>query len=135
MCFGCYLLFSRQPDYLDGEKAPATIQWTFDSASNRSIPKANFNTGLKNYAIDARYVFREWKNGDKTLVIYESGDPAKAAVYSIWGYWITWEELVYSIVLLLILYRVAVAITSNPTPEAVVEQLDFIPEKKRKYDE
>jgi hypothetical protein len=73
-----YLLFSRQPDYLDGEKTPAVIHWSYDSAAHRSIPKALFNTGLKNYAIDARYIFREWKDGDKLEVIYESGDAGKS---------------------------------------------------------
>jgi hypothetical protein len=135
VCFGCYLFFTRQPDYLDGEKAPATIHWMYDSSSQRSIPKAIFNTGLKNYTIDARYIFREWKEGDKTEIIYETGNPEKATVYAFWGYWITWGEVLGSVVLLIVLFLVAVSITKNPTPEALIEQLEFKEEKKRKYKE
>lgn len=94
---------------------------------------ALYNTGLKNYAIDARYVFREWKEGEKAEVIYETGSPDKAAVYSFWGYWISWGELIGSIVLILALFQVAVSVTKNPTPEAVMDQLEVPEEKKRKY--
>ena len=135
VCFGCYLFFTRQPDYLDGEKAPAIIHWMYDSAAKRSIPMAQFNTGLKNYAVDARYIFREWKEGDRTEVIYETGSPAKASVYLFWGYWITWKELIGSVVLILALFQVAVALTNNPTPEAVMDQLEIKKERKRRYKE
>jgi hypothetical protein len=135
VCFGCYLFFTRQPDYLDGEKAPATIHWIYDSTFQRFIPKAIFNTGLANYSIDARYVFREWTEGDKTEIIYETGNPEKSAVYAFWGYWITWGELLGSAILLIVLFLIAVSITKNPTPEALIEQLEFKEEKKRKYKE
>lgn len=66
-------------------------------------------------------------------MIYESGTPEKAAVYGIWGYWITLEELLASIILLGVLVMVAITVTNNPTPEAVIEQLECKDEKKRKY--
>jgi len=135
VCFGCYLFFTRQPDYLDGEKTPAVIHWIYDSSAKRIIPKAIFNTGLKNYSIDARYVFREWKEGDTATVIYETANPEKAAVYAFWGYWITWGELLGSVLLLLALFQVAVSVTKNPTPEAVMDQLEIKEDKKRKYKE
>ena len=94
---------------------------------------ARYSTGLKNYAIDARYVFREWKEGDKTEIIYETGSPATAAVYAFWGYWITWGELIGSVVLILALFQVAVALTNNPTPEAVMDQLEIKEERTRRY--
>lgn len=133
VCFGSYLFLTRQPDYLDGEKVPAIIHHTYDSAAKRSIPKAFFNTGLKNYAIDARYVFRNVTEGKRITVIYESSLPEKAAVYSFWGYWITWGELLGSVLLILILFQIAVSVTNNPTPEALLEQLDYKEEKKPKY--
>lgn len=94
-----------------------------------------YHDGYREYAIDARYVLRKWKEGDQLQVIYESGNPAKAAVYRFWGYGISWGELLASIILLLVLFQVAVAVTSNPSPESLVEQLDFKEEKKRKYKE
>jgi len=133
VCFGCYLVFTRQPDYFDGEKVPATIHWMRDSASRMLIPKAVYSDGYKTFSIDARYVLREWKEGDRLTVIYEVGKPVHAAVYRFWGYGITWGELLASIVLCVVLFQVAVAITSNPTPESLVEQLEFKEEKKSRY--
>lgn len=132
-CFGCYLFFTRQPDYLDGEMAPAVIHWSYDSASHRNIPKAVYSTGVKNYAVDARYVFRQWREGDPTTVIYETNNPARGAVYAFWGYWISWGELLGSVLLILALFQVAVAVTSNPTAEALIEQLEYKEEKKTRY--
>jgi len=87
------------------------------------------------HRIDARYIFRKWKEGDTLEVIYETNNPEKAAVYGFWGYWITWGELVASMALLLGLLLVAVIVTKNPTPGALVEQLEYKEEKKRKYKE
>ena len=135
VCLGCYLLFTRQPDYFDGERAPATIQFIKDSATGLSIPNTVYNDGRKEYRIDARYIFRQWKNGDKPEVIYETATPEKAAVYRFWGYWISWEELVVSFVLLAVLFGVAIVVTKNPTPEALLEQVEYKEQKERKYKE
>ena len=135
VCFGCYVLYTRNPDYFDGETSPAAIHWMYDSLAHRTVPKALFRQNQKNYAIDARYVFREWKEGDKLEVIFDNQDPSKAAVYALWGYWIRWEELIGSVVILVVLFQVAVAITKDPTPGAVIEQLEGDQEttKKRRY--
>lgn len=133
VCFVCYLLFSRQPDYFDGEKVPAIIQQVKDTSSGKTILRAVFNTGTKVYDIDPHYVFRNLTEGTKLTVIYETGSPEKGAVYSVWGYWITWGELAMSIVLCVVLFQVAVAVTNNPSAEALAEQLDYKEEKKKKY--
>lgn len=133
VCFGCYLLFTRQPDYFDGERSPAVIQFIKDSTTGIPIPNAVYHDGRKEHKIDARYLFREWKDEDTLEVIYETANPEKAAVYGFWGYWITWGELLASVVLLLGLFLVAMVVTKNPAPEALVEQLECKEEKKRKY--
>ena len=135
VCFASYLFLSRQPDYLDGETAPATIHWLTDSASGKSIPKAVFNDGRKEHAIDARYFLRDLKNGDKVEVIYETDHPEKAAVYTFFGYWMTWGELIATVLIYIALFQVAVSVTKNPTPEALIEQLEFKEVPKRKYQE
>jgi len=135
VCFGCYLFFTRQPDYLDGEKSPAVIQWLPDSASGIKIPKAVFREARKEYAVDARYFLREWSQGEKTEVIYETEHPEKGTVYAFWGYWISWGEVLATVLMYLALFQIAVSLTRNPTPEALVEQLEFKPEKKKRYQE
>ena len=135
VCFAAYLFLSRHPDYLDGETAPAIIHWLPDSSAGRAIPKAVFNDGRKEFAIDARYFLRDLKNGDKVEVIYETDHPEKAAVYTFFGYWMTWGELIATVLIYLALFQVAIAVTKNPTPEALIEQLEFKEEPKRKYKE
>lgn len=135
VCFACYLFFTRQPDYLDGEKAPAVIHWMPDSASGRNIPKAVFNDGHKVYVVDARYFLQQMEEGDKVEVIYETDHPEKAVVYRFWGYWLTWGELIATIFIYIGLFQIAVTVTRNPTAEALMEQLDYVPEKKKRYDE
>ncbi len=132
--FSSYVLFSRQPDYFDGEFAPAAIHFTKDSISQKLLPMAYFSVGVTRFTINTDYLFRRFKEGEKVEVIYESSNPKKAVVYLFWGYWITWGEIVASIILWLVLFQVAVGITQNPTPEALIEQLESIPEKKTKYD-
>lgn len=135
VCFGCYIFFTRQPDYLDGEKSPAIIQWLPDSTAGMKIPKAIFHEAGKEYTVDARYFLREWKPGERTEVIYETEHPEKGAVYAFWGYWMSWGELLATVLIYLALFQVALSLTKNPTPEALLEQLEFKPEKKKKYQE
>jgi hypothetical protein len=78
-------------------------------------------------------VFRNFQEGERVEVMYEKEDPSKAAVYAAWGYWFRWQELLGSIAALIVLFQVAVAITSNPTPEAVIEQMEYKEEKKKRY--
>lgn len=95
--------------------------------------KAVYHDGRNRHSIDARYLFRQLTVGERVEVIYESGTPSRGAVYTFWGYWLGWKELLYSVVGYAVLFLVAIAITNNPTPEAVMEQLDNTEEKKRKY--
>jgi hypothetical protein len=66
---------------------------------------------------------------------YEAAQPDKAAVYSWWGYWFKWSEILFSLILLIGIFQIAVAITKNPTPESLIEQLESKPTLKRKYND
>jgi len=134
VCFSLYIIYSREPDFVDGETSAATIHWLQDSASQQKIPKAVFVLNKKNYAVDARYVLRDLPEGKPVEVIFNPVKPEKAAVYSWWGYMITWGEILGSIILLVVLYQVAVAVTKNPTADSLKEQSEYVPEKKTKYD-
>jgi len=131
--YGCFVVFARQPDYFDGEITPATIHFEKDSTTKNLLTFADFSTGTKKYKVVASYPLRSVNEGDKTQVIYDSANPTKAVVYSIWGYWILWDELLVSLGLYLVLFYAAVSITKNPTPESLIEQLEFKPEPKRRY--
>jgi hypothetical protein len=134
VCFSLYIVYSREPDFIDGEKTTGTIHWLQDSIAQEKIPKAVFIVDRKEYAVDARYVLRNLPEGKRLEVIYNPSKPKQAAVYNWWGYMITWGELIGSIVLLVALFQVAVAVTKNPTAEALIEQLEYKEVKKTKYD-
>lgn len=133
LLYGCFVLFARQPDFFDGEVTNATIHLVKDSANNSLKPIATFSIGANKYNVAASYPLRSVNEGDVVRVIYESANPKKAVVYSVWGYWILWDELLVSSVIYLILFQVAVGITSNPTPEALLEQLEYKPKPKSRY--
>ncbi|HCL06189.1 MAG TPA: hypothetical protein DHW64_09585 [Chitinophagaceae bacterium] len=133
VCFGCYLLFTRQPDYFDGVKVPAVIRQERNASDGHMELMAIFNTGTKEFSVNPHYVFRNIREGDPLTVIYETGTPEKGAVYAFWGYWITWGELVMSVLLCFLLFQVAVSVTSNPSAASIAEQSAYKEEKKKKY--
>jgi hypothetical protein len=135
ICFGLYVLFSRQPDFFDSEFANATIHFVKDSSSGQTVPKAIFSIASQQFLVDASYLFRKNKEGETVRVIYEASDPQSATVYMVWGYWIRWGEVIVSVVLLIVLFQIAVAITSNPTPEGLMSEMEGTPPKKRRYEE
>jgi len=135
ICFGCYVLFTRQPDFFDGEKAPATIQNIYDSVVHQTIPAAVYQANGNWYHTDARYFLRSVVVGQKVTVIYETATPETAAVYTFWGYWIGWGELLFSVVGYVLLLQIAYSITTNPNAQFLKDQLSYAPEKKRKYND
>lgn len=131
--FVLYVFFSRQPDYMDGVFTYGSIHYINDSAKNSSNPVAVFTVSKKEYRVNPGYLFRKFIENEKVEIIYENADPAKAAVYSWWGYWIRWQELLFSLLVLIASMYAAISITKNPTPESLIEQLEDRPAKKRKY--
>lgn len=131
--FGLYVPFSRRPDYFDGLKIPATIHFKFDSSSRQGTEKpfAEFTiNGQKQYSIPAGYIFRSYNEGDKVEVIYENAQPEQGRIYSWWGYWITWKEILFCLVGYFVLFQAAKSIVNAPAAEAIKELEDY--EKKPK---
>lgn len=134
ICIVLYIFFSRRPDYQDGEFTTGIIHYIKDS-TGKPVAKAVFSTDKIQYTINAVYPLRHLKEAQPVKIIYETSDPSKAAVYSWWGYWLQWDELLASILIPLVLWYAATAITASPTPEALVEELEMRnPPKRRKYD-
>lgn len=134
ICVGLYILFSRKPDFQDGEITTGRIHYITDSTS-KPVPKAIFSIGKDEYAVNAGYVFRNLKEGQTVQVIYETSDPSKAALYSWWGYWLQWDELLGSILIPVVFLFIAKEITARPTPEALLEEMEMRKPRKRKNDD
>jgi len=132
---GCYILFTRQPDFFDGEKAPATIQMLYDTTAKQIIPAAVYQAGVTWYRTDARYFLRRLHAGQKVTVIYETATPETAAVYTFWGYWIGWGELLFTVIGYVVLLQIAYAVTTNPNANSFTRSTSYAPEKKRKYND
>jgi hypothetical protein len=127
-------LFTRQPDYFDGEIVPAKVIALKDSVTKRSLHYVEFVAENKTFRIKADYPLRLFVHGVTEKVIFEKEHPEKAQLYRFWGYWIGWGELLGSLVLLVLGFQLSVAITKNPTPEALLEQLDYKEPNKPRYD-
>ena len=78
-------------------------------------------------------MFKRFKNGEKITVLYNPQKPQLANVYSVWGYWLRWEELLVSIFLIIGLYYLATSITQNPNPESLLQQMEEEDKPQRKY--
>jgi hypothetical protein len=118
-------LFTRQPDFFDSERTPGTII----QLNNKIV--AQFSAGDTLLHSEVPYAFLH-NTGSRVEVIYEISDPAKAKQYGVLGYWITFGELIVSMLIIIVLYFVAVSITNNPTPEALREELEASKKKPRK---
>ena len=129
VCYACYIFYTREPDYFDGENTQAII--TIDATTHKAT--AHYIVSTKHYTINADYPLRKLKAGESINVIYNPSTPENAAVASIWGYWITWEELLFSAISLFLLFQLAVSINKNPTEEVLKEQQQIDNEPQRKY--
>ena len=104
-------------------------------STEKPVAKAIFSVYKLQDTINAGYPLRNLEEGQVVKIIYETSEPSKAVVYSWWGYWLQWDELLASVLIPFILLYVAKAITSGPTPKALVEELEMQkPSKRRKYD-
>jgi hypothetical protein len=126
-CFLIYLPFSREPDFIDSETAPATIVAQGDSIV------AVYSEFGKSYSL--RLQKKEYQNkiGQKTEVIYELSHPEKAVINQIWGYWLIGNELAWSFGIFVLLLGIAFATTHHPHPVALEQQLNYKEEIKSKY--
>ena len=131
-----YLLFTREPDFFDGEMYRADIHHTKDSAGKEKMI-AVYSIEGNAYSIAADYPLRSFTEGESVPIIYEASAPEKGSLFSVWGYWIRWKELLSFIVMFVFFYLIATNITSNPTPESLLEELEGSQSKprKRRYDD
>jgi hypothetical protein len=119
------VLFTREPDYFDSDFTTGEII----HRNNKLL--VGFSDGHDAYSVEVKYPFL-YRPGQYVKVIYEASTPGKARVYSILGYWITFGELFASLFIVTALYWIATRITKNPTPTALIEELEMGKKKPRK---
>lgn len=119
------MLFTRQPDYFDAERTTGVIVQKNDDTV------AQFEYDNQVYFAEVPYPFMHHK-GEKVQVIYETADLSTAKQYAVIGYWVTFGELAASLFIIIALYWISVSITKNPTPQALLEELEAGKKKPRK---
>lgn len=131
------MFYTREPDYQDSDFSKGTIHFVNDPNIQQKIPVAFYTLPHHLYSVKADYLFKKFTEGEKVNIIYDIANPSNASVYGIWGYWLRWKELGAIIVLFFAMYLIAAAVTSNPTPEALIEELEGMKPKprRRKYDD
>ncbi|TAG12682.1 MAG: hypothetical protein EAZ35_00950 [Sphingobacteriia bacterium] len=100
---------------------------------NKQVATIRYSIAGKQYqcALEDGWLYSA---NEKIVAIVAPEYPEKAKAYCFWGYWLNWREFIASIAIGVLLFQVAVSITNNPTPEALIEQLSYKEEKKTKYD-
>jgi hypothetical protein len=134
ICLVLYIFFTRQPDYQDGEFTTGVIHYVTNS-NKKILPKAIFTAYNSKDTIDAYYPLRRLREGSHVRIIYDTSNTRKASVYSWWGYWLKWDELLASILIPFILLYAAKEITARPTAEGLIEELEMRDQQKRKNNE
>lgn len=129
VCYACYIFYTREPDYFDGEIATATI--IIDPSTKSEF--AVFNVMSKTYQVNASYPLRKLVQNEEVKVIYKVSEPEVAVVYRFWGYWFKWGELLMSSILLVALFYLSLSITNNPSPESLYHQQNYVETPQRKY--
>ena len=123
MCFFCYVLFSRVPDYFEGEFVNGTVSTaTFSVKNKRPVLTVRYKVGDEpyTYQTNAWFISRHIP-GQTVTMIYNPSDPSIASVYAFVGYWITWNELFFTALVFIILFICAVIITGKNATDSTVD--------------
>ncbi|MFT4204234.1 MAG: DUF3592 domain-containing protein [Chitinophagaceae bacterium] len=137
-CFLLYLPFSRTPDVFDSIKTQGVVVNLLDSATRQPKALVRYTANDKKvYTFDPSYLFLHYETGEKVPVRYEESHPQKAAVGRVWGYWLSWKELLSCVVIYVLLFQLSLTMVKNPAPESEKEQDRYdnrLYKKRPKYD-
>ena len=132
ICFSSYLLFSRVPDYFDGDFIHGVVQKaTFSYENKEPQLEIDYRVGSNAYHYKTNTWFlKSYKPGERVTIIYNPSSPEIASIYAFIGYWINWSELLFTAGFFLLLFFVAKGITGTHSTEPLSPQELA---KKRKY--
>jgi len=134
VCFFCYALVSRIPDYFEGEFIKAVVTRVgFSAKKKEPVVEVKYNVGKETFTYKTNMWFLwRYRKGDKITVIYDPSNPSIGSLYAFIGYWIKWPELLFTAGFFILLFGSAVAITGKNSNE-LIDQEEV--RNKRKYDD
>ena len=132
ICFSAYVLFSRVPDYFDGDFIHGIVKAA--SSNSKQVASAleiEYHVGSEVliYKTDMWFL-RTYKVGERVSMIYNPDNPEIASIYALIGYWVRWPELLFTAGFFIVLFFVAKDITGTNSNEPLTEAELA---KKRKY--
>ncbi len=107
--FSSYVLFTRVPDYFEGEYIKGVVSSASFSAENNSpLLIVDYNAGSEKLRYQTNMWFlRKYKPGEIVTIIYNPADPAVSSIYAFIGYWIRWRELIFTSAFFILLFAAA----------------------------
>lgn len=131
LLYAVYLPFSRTPDYFDGEHTSGTV------LLENGVWKARYFVNNRAYLAELHPFLGAPATGEKVDIVYDPQLPAQGVVPALFGYWLQWHEFFYTALIYFGLFGVAKLVVQNPSPEALIEQLENEQKparRRRKYD-
>jgi hypothetical protein len=130
--FCSYVLFSRVPDYFEGEFIKGVVsKASFSEKTNNPELVIDYHVGEEKlqYKTDMWFL-SSYRQGQLVTIIYNPSDPAVSSIYALIGYWIKWHELIFTSVFFVILFIAAKSIAGGDNAEPTKP-----PGRRRKYDD
>jgi hypothetical protein len=128
------VLFTRVPDYFEGEYIKGVVtKASFSALNNSPQLVVDYNVGSEKlrYKTDMWFL-KHYKPGQSVTIIYNPADPSVSCIYAFVGYWIKWPELILTAVFFIILFITAKNITGKNSTEPLTDEET---RSKRKYNE
>lgn len=133
VCFILYVLFSRVPDYFDGDFTRGIVsKASFVIKDEHPELVVDYSVGPQKF----KYTTNDWfltsyKQGQVVTIIYNPSNPSIASLYAFIGYWIKWNELIFTAIVFIILFFAAVLITGKTN---TITSTSTDSNRKRNYD-
>jgi hypothetical protein len=115
LCFFFFVLFTRVPDYFEGDYAKGVVsKAAFSEVDGSPELLVNYKVGAEifHYKTDTWFL-SSYKKGEIVTVIYNPANPSVCCIYAFIGYWIKWSELIFTSTLFFILFIAAKSITGR----------------------
>lgn len=124
VCFFCYVLFSRVPDYFEGDYVNGVVsKAAFSVKDKHPVVIVNYKVGNEEFQYTSYMWFlTSYKRGQVIRIIYDPSNPPVACIYSFIGYWIRWPELLFTAIVFIILFIAAVFITGKKSTSLTREE-------------
>jgi hypothetical protein len=113
--FFCYIMFTREPDFIDGDIVNAVVsKATYSVSEKQPELVVDYIAGDKHLKCSTnKWFLTRHKQGQQVRVIYDPSHPEVASIYSFTAYWIRWPEVLFTAVFFVVLFCAATFIAGR----------------------